>query len=395
MDGEIRYKMWRYGARLSARLRGICTTVNAARKLLKLPADGMIGAEDVLKAFRKAALEHHPDQSQAQDASERFRLIVNARDLLLAHPDLDHMLRAPPPAPSPPADETTQKPSRTRAHAQNAERVRQQARQTPGRGHASRTKANTKQQKEEAARIKREDAEKRKENKRRLNELVRMRRMREAPSPEIQEKADARAGAERTWADERSRTVEELDARLLKLQAERARLLELQAERADTESKADDWPRALAQSLQHAIHHLSCRLDRDKMAQKVAAAELEDVRLRQVRHGQARGLDPWHAMRELVRPAKPASSSGVLTEQQIFDKLNEVPTFGLMSTSKESTGFVALTPKGGGRAIVFFLEPEEAKAVLEMNKNAGDEQETPLRLVCLGLGSALKLCSGR
>ena len=90
-----------------------------------------------------------------------------------------------------------------------------------------------------------------------------------------------------------------------------------------------------------------------------------------------------------------ASSSGVLTEQQIFDKLNEVPTFGLMSTSKESTGFVALTPKGGGRAIVFFLEPEEAKAVLEMNKNAGDEQETPLRLVCLGLGSALKLCSGR
>ena len=90
-----------------------------------------------------------------------------------------------------------------------------------------------------------------------------------------------------------------------------------------------------------------------------------------------------------------ASSSGVLAEQQIFDKLNEVPTFGLMSTSKESTGFVALTPKGGGRAIVFFLEPEEAKAVLEMNKNAGDEQETPLRLVCLGLGSALKLCSGR
>ena len=90
-----------------------------------------------------------------------------------------------------------------------------------------------------------------------------------------------------------------------------------------------------------------------------------------------------------------ASSSGVLTEQQIFDKLNEVPTFGLMSTSKESTGFVALTPKGGGRAIVFFLEPEEAKSVLEMNKNAGDEQETPLRLVCLGLGSALKLCSGR
>ncbi len=87
-----------------------------------------------------------------------------------------------------------------------------------------------------------------------------------------------------------------------------------------------------------------------------------------------------------------AADAGVLTEQQITDKLNEVPTFVLMSAAEESTGFVALVAKDGGRAIVFFTEPEEAKAVLKMTQEA--DEETPLRLACVGLGSALKLCSG-
>lgn len=80
-----------------------------------------------------------------------------------------------------------------------------------------------------------------------------------------------------------------------------------------------------------------------------------------------------------------------LTEEQVLEKLNEVPTFVVMS-GKDDGGFVALQVKDGGRAICFFTEPEEAKAVLNMTMSA--EPGTPLRLACIGLGNALKLCGG-
>jgi len=79
-----------------------------------------------------------------------------------------------------------------------------------------------------------------------------------------------------------------------------------------------------------------------------------------------------------------------LTEEQVFKKLNEIPTFCLMG--KEG-GFVALTMKDNGRTIPFFIEPEEAQAVLNMTQ-AGHPDEA-IRLVSVGLGNALKLCRDR
>jgi len=78
-----------------------------------------------------------------------------------------------------------------------------------------------------------------------------------------------------------------------------------------------------------------------------------------------------------------------LNEEQITEKLNAVPTFVVMG---EEGGFVALSLREGGRAICFFTEPEEAKAVLELTQNAN--ADTPLRLACVGLGNALNLCNG-
>lgn len=76
-----------------------------------------------------------------------------------------------------------------------------------------------------------------------------------------------------------------------------------------------------------------------------------------------------------------------LTEEQVMQKLNEIPTFVVMG--KEG-GFVALTLREGGRAISFFIEPEEAKAVLNMTREAHPEVE--VQLVSVPLGNALKLC---
>lgn len=77
-----------------------------------------------------------------------------------------------------------------------------------------------------------------------------------------------------------------------------------------------------------------------------------------------------------------------LTEEEVMAKLNQVPTFTVMG--KEEGGFVALERREGGRAIAFFIEPEEAKAVLNMTHAAHPELE--LRLVCIGLGNAFKIC---
>ena len=81
-------------------------------------------------------------------------------------------------------------------------------------------------------------------------------------------------------------------------------------------------------------------------------------------------------------------AEGPLTEAQVIAKLNEVPTFVLMG---EEGGFVALTLKDKGRAICFFTEPEEAKAVLNMT--VAQHPDVPIRLTSVGLGSALKLCT--
>jgi len=76
-----------------------------------------------------------------------------------------------------------------------------------------------------------------------------------------------------------------------------------------------------------------------------------------------------------------------LTEEQVMAKLNEIPTFVLMG---KGGGFVALQIKDGGRTIPFFLEPEEAKAVLNVTQSAHPEEA--IKLVSVGLGNALKLC---
>jgi hypothetical protein len=83
----------------------------------------------------------------------------------------------------------------------------------------------------------------------------------------------------------------------------------------------------------------------------------------------------------------PGSSPG-LTDEQILEKLNGIPTFVVMG---QEGGFVALTLREGGRAICFFVEPEEAKAVLNMTQ--ASNTEVPLKLACVGLGNAMKCVS--
>jgi len=75
-----------------------------------------------------------------------------------------------------------------------------------------------------------------------------------------------------------------------------------------------------------------------------------------------------------------------LTEEQIFEKLNQIPTFVIMGKG----GLVALEIRDRGRAISFFLEPEEAKAVLNMTQTAHPDEA--VHLASVGLGNALKLC---
>lgn len=86
-----------------------------------------------------------------------------------------------------------------------------------------------------------------------------------------------------------------------------------------------------------------------------------------------------------------SEDSNTLTEDQVMEKLNAIPTFVVMSGQDES-GFAALTTKEGTHAICFFTEPEEAKAILNMTQSV--DPNTPLRLATIGLGNALKLCNG-
>ena len=78
-----------------------------------------------------------------------------------------------------------------------------------------------------------------------------------------------------------------------------------------------------------------------------------------------------------------------LSDDQILEKLNAIPTFALMY-GEDQTGFVGLEMKQGGKAISFFTDPVEAQAVLNMTSEASPG--TPIRLACVGLGNALKLC---
>jgi len=80
-----------------------------------------------------------------------------------------------------------------------------------------------------------------------------------------------------------------------------------------------------------------------------------------------------------------------LSRKEITAKLDQVPVFMLVGAEG---GFVALQLKdSGGRAIVFFTEPDEATAVLNMTQ-ASQTGDTKMKLACVGLGTAFKLCGG-
>lgn len=89
-------------------------------------------------------------------------------------------------------------------------------------------------------------------------------------------------------------------------------------------------------------------------------------------------------------PGVPGPDPVALTRKEITAKLDTVPAFMLVG---EEGGFVSLQLKdGGGRAIVFFTEPEEAVAVLNMTN--AQHTDAKIKLACVGLGTAFKLCGG-
>lgn len=78
-----------------------------------------------------------------------------------------------------------------------------------------------------------------------------------------------------------------------------------------------------------------------------------------------------------------------LTDDEITEKLNAVPAFVIMGAGD---GFVALELRDEGRAVCFFTDVNEAKAVFNMTQTS--HPEANLRLVCTGLGNAMKLVNG-
>lgn len=86
----------------------------------------------------------------------------------------------------------------------------------------------------------------------------------------------------------------------------------------------------------------------------------------------------------------PPNAPVALTREQVIEKLNEIPTFALMG----GEGFVALQlADGSGNAICFFIEPDEAQAVLN-HTTTGAASGQNLRLACVGLGTAFRLAKG-
>lgn len=83
-----------------------------------------------------------------------------------------------------------------------------------------------------------------------------------------------------------------------------------------------------------------------------------------------------------------------LSEAAIMDKLNEVPTFVLMTASEADGqhGFATIQADDGSMRVEFFIEASDAQAMLSQVQAAEPLQSW--RLGKIGLGHALQLCNG-
>ena len=78
-DGRAAGMFWCRWQDQFGRLEPLRMPLDAARQLLGVPEN--YSRDDVIRAFRKIALKHHPDHGGDADV---FRKLVEARDLLLA-----------------------------------------------------------------------------------------------------------------------------------------------------------------------------------------------------------------------------------------------------------------------------------------------------------------------
>lgn len=80
-----------------------------------------------------------------------------------------------------------------------------------------------------------------------------------------------------------------------------------------------------------------------------------------------------------------------MTPDQITEKLNSIPAFCLINAEG---GLVGMQGKDGIKAVSWFTDATEAKAILEVCKQANPEFAEGLRLGVHGLGNAFRMCKG-
>lgn len=102
-------------------------------------------------------------------------------------------------------------------------------------------------------------------------------------------------------------------------------------------------------------------------------------------------------LRRIEATAKGGVQWEGLTQEQIVEKLSEIPTFAIMHATEEGKKFVPMTFKEGpsdtGMAsCAFFAEPAEAKFTLQQAK--AQHPDMDLVLGVMPLGKAYALCEG-
>lgn len=91
--------------------------------------------------------------------------------------------------------------------------------------------------------------------------------------------------------------------------------------------------------------------------------------------------------------AESGSEPRVLTREEITQKLNAIPTF-CVTNEQGQVAMMRMMGKGlsSKQTVCFFVDPEEAKMLLQAMQTA--KPETKLKLSCHGLGTAFEHCRG-
>lgn len=240
--------------------------------------------DEIEKAWLRKAKHVHPDVSSAPDATEQFKRLTDARDLLIRR--LEQVLPTPPrPAdrytPSQPVDEDEQERiiqhTRRMRRAEQRHRSRQQA--NVGRKARRAERAGEQARRERQRRDEREAQEYREAARRNRERLERERQERQAREAEREREQEARAREER----ERRRRLE-------REQAERRRQERERAKQAEQARAAEEQARREAEAQRREAE--AQRRERERL-ERLRAEEAAEAKLReQSRPRWAQRTDP-------------------------------------------------------------------------------------------------------